>query len=1051
MEHVLNPFGKDRPSLEQIFSTISKGNTVLFLGAGASVTEKKYLSQELIDYYEDKIGKCFGINNITEFVDVLSENSSFSRSEFDTYVFELLNKLNVTDVQNTILNIRWRDIITTNFDLLLEKADYRLKEKETPLYDLVPIRSVKEWYQLCDNSQVRYIKLNGCMSDKSKYPFLFSSNDFQRAKTYYKTVLENMRVLSDRITFLSVGYSFSDQFSRDLLTNFDKFNYRDKKWIWSVDPFVNEHKLPYYSKNHICIIKCDVKEFFSEYRKWEEKDYASRIKKSGGIFVTSSRKTKVNISNKLSYNLRGIIEQLNASYQSRIITEDKFYKGEEPSYTAIERGYDVVRRSKLNQVRKDVENIIVSHHSLAPIIFLTGNFGTGKTTFNYRLIHELITETDRDATAFEILDIDRLRREDLKELIEMVRSKYFILYCNNVEIDSVYKSIIELRTFISTLQLSEVKVFFLLSIRENILEIHKKSRTAKSVFEYNVDSKLTRVEVEDLLERLKNNNLVNFRDVFERNRLVQKVESKYAGDSFITLLDTVTDGKHIENLRDAYFQLSKPCQKAFVFTALVHQHNLYIPSSILRNLVSTDWEEFRKNVINVEGRGILIQEDVPMSKGTEPDLYFRTKHPIIANKLISEIHPREEKRFSLYKDVVTATHFAARNTKFLINLFKAVRGAMELSDSRIDQLFDLADKTFYDDPHFLLHYAINLQSRGSKADIEVALERIKYAESLLDSRNDRFIHRKGCLYARLAKLYYKEERTNLNLTFKYINESKDWLLLKQQLDPCSSFSYKDLIELLIWELEKIKFSPEEEIRKQIQVEELLDLAMHAVTDDLSQLIELKDKFDKTFRRRSDNKGYLITLHEMYEDVKLRPLACILFFNHFNSVGEKGKANEYLLEMEEYTDEDEVAKFLFKEFGRNLNDPNIRMKFFRLSKSMEWYAEENPLRYYYNNFVAESYNTQFHAANTYLRQIVEKYQYLNPEFQRVWLNPDSDQPREFAGKVGKSKRGFKTFVSSDFPTGILFTKNGIEKVDFGTHCVVNIHFYLNGLRAVYVCD
>ena len=69
---------KDIYKLNEIFEKISSTNAILFLGAGASVSNKIYLSKQIIDYYEDKIGKSFDIPNITKLLDVLEGNVSIS-------------------------------------------------------------------------------------------------------------------------------------------------------------------------------------------------------------------------------------------------------------------------------------------------------------------------------------------------------------------------------------------------------------------------------------------------------------------------------------------------------------------------------------------------------------------------------------------------------------------------------------------------------------------------------------------------------------------------------------------------------------------------------------------------------------------------------------------------------------------------------------------------------------------------------------------------------------------------------------------------------------
>ena len=104
MEHILD-IEKQAEELNAIFLKIKESNTILFLGAGASVTEKRYLSKEVIEYYESKIGKQLKEPNITKWLDILSADDSFSRTQFDNFVQDLLQKLVVTDAHKIMVGI----------------------------------------------------------------------------------------------------------------------------------------------------------------------------------------------------------------------------------------------------------------------------------------------------------------------------------------------------------------------------------------------------------------------------------------------------------------------------------------------------------------------------------------------------------------------------------------------------------------------------------------------------------------------------------------------------------------------------------------------------------------------------------------------------------------------------------------------------------------------------------------------------------------------------------------------------------------------------------
>ncbi len=268
MEHILD-IEKQKSELFEIFTNIRDSNTILFLGAGASVGEKKYLSKELIELYELHLKKNLKENNITNFIDILSADTNFSRQHFDDFVVTILKKYKVTDAHKTLASIAWREIITTNYDLLVEMAFDEVSSASDHVYDLKTIRSLKELNYKESNTEVKYIKLNGCMKDKGQYPFAFSTDDFTKLKPFYKNVLNELKNLSPNISFLSIGYSYSDSFGKELLDKFDSYNYREKKWMINVEPYPNENALAYYKSKRICIVKSSFEDFFKHYKEWE--------------------------------------------------------------------------------------------------------------------------------------------------------------------------------------------------------------------------------------------------------------------------------------------------------------------------------------------------------------------------------------------------------------------------------------------------------------------------------------------------------------------------------------------------------------------------------------------------------------------------------------------------------------------------------------------------------------------------------------------------------------------------------------------------------------
>lgn len=958
-----------------------------------------------------------------------------------------MNNLEVTEAHRTIASIPWRQIITTNYDLLIEKAFDKIRGTSENVKDIVPVRSIQEYNNLTEINEIKYIKLHGCMSDNSKYPFVFSTKDYSKVKKFYRSVLNSLKSPSDKIKIVSIGYSFEDTFAYSFLKTLDSENYRDRRWLYNVDPFVNENMLDYYNEQKIAIIKTSCESFFKKYREWEENRYGNKRRMIKSSIIKNRNNKPLTISNKLSFKLDLSLKQLSDSYKSNTITEKDFLLGEEPSYEIVLKNFDVIKDELISNLKQHIfSNVNNDKSSLIPIFCLTGEFGTGKTTYTYRLIKSIVDDPDYDSIAFEITDFENIRTPDYIDLINQADTQNILFYTNNIEVDSVFKGLLKLRAEISMRQISSTNIIFLTSVRNNILTRYKTKLDYRNLFEYPIPTKLTKEEVDEFLTKLNRNNLVEYRDIEEKNKLIYKVTTEYNSDAFISLVELVSQGKHINNLRDAYFQLSSDCRKAFIYTTLLYRFNILMPSNLLKQLISKDWEDFKTNIIEVEGKGILIQEEVK-AIDLDPDLYFRTKHPIIADLLIQEILKTKDKIFDNYLSIIRKATLTQRMSKLVINLLKSITTRDEISYEKIYRLYDAAYDNFQEDPFFILNYSINLQKRGRKNDLEKALSLLVYAEGLLDRRNDKFIHRRGVITFDLAKLYYKEEKNELNLCLKYIDEAEELFELKQVLDPFSSFSYVDYLKLLIWDLDNINFDKEAELSLKLKIEELYEIAVTSVSEGLSKINEIYARYKEKHHSQLNSLDYLRELDDMYTRESTRPYACILRYKYYEERNDGEEKRESLLqEMENYIYNNDVSKFLFRYYSARLNTTKYRIKFFDLTKSVNKLKDFKTLSYNYYMYVAESYNGNYAYAFSYIKNIDRTYSFINPDFQQIWKESDNEENRIFEGVIIKHTKGYYMFKAYDLQSKFILKKNIRRNFIDGEKAKAYLHFYYNGIRA-----
>ena len=375
MYHITDVQGKGSEVLRRdIFPNIVSGNTILFLGAGASITdENMYLSSQLMDYHKSKSGNSYKTDSIIDYVDVLSRNPQFDRKEFDDIIENCLRNLEPTAFHTTIARLPWKEIITTNLDIIVEKAFDRVSGTSDKNKDLKPAKNLREYNYNPANDEIKYIKLNGCISDRTKYPFIFSTRDFESVNRFYKMVLKPLEHMSPRIQFLVIGYSFRDPFAKFLLDRFDRYKYRNKRDILLVDPTIQEDMLPYLESNNIRIIQCTASEFYQKYEDWEKSSEESTIRKRKTQFRQKDN-SPINISNRLINRIGNSLIQINSNARFEYISPDQFYTGERPSYFAIKQNYDVIRLDCQKKIIDELEQSFNSEEIIIPIIALTGSY-----------------------------------------------------------------------------------------------------------------------------------------------------------------------------------------------------------------------------------------------------------------------------------------------------------------------------------------------------------------------------------------------------------------------------------------------------------------------------------------------------------------------------------------------------------------------------------------------------------------------------------------------------------------------------------------------------
>lgn len=266
-----------------ITEKLKKGNICAFIGAGFSFNANKTYpdwSTLLIDAYKEMHPKKKPIKEIKDVIKKEHETKVAQqyvdykghRESIDAYIE---NKLSLIDnssknnlmIHKKLLQLNWADVITTNWDTLLEQADKTFGDYEV----------VKNAKDLRVNNHKRIVKVNGTLRtkeeiDKGEYCFdgrfdhlyIITENDFSTYEQKHNDFSNFMKVELLENSFCLFGFSGNDpnfqywiKSLKGLMTKGGKTEEPNPVFMFTLDETKDNSIKQFYHNNYIVPIFID--------------------------------------------------------------------------------------------------------------------------------------------------------------------------------------------------------------------------------------------------------------------------------------------------------------------------------------------------------------------------------------------------------------------------------------------------------------------------------------------------------------------------------------------------------------------------------------------------------------------------------------------------------------------------------------------------------------------------------------------------------------------------------------------------------------------------
>ena len=409
---------------------ILEGKVILFLGSGAS---KGAVSPDNIDPPDGKqlakliSDKFLGGDEIDKSLSVIAELTESDRDlkTLQEFVYELFIRYLPGNHHLLIPTFQWAAIITTNYDLIIEKAYANIDKS---LQELVPFykNTDRVDHKLRTTKSVPYIKLHGCISrwEDLSIPLILTVDQYVTHRKNRNMLFQRVHQLASEYTMLFVGHSLEDPDVRQILLELSE-NDTSRPRYYTVCPNPSERQKRFWETKKITALDGTFDQFLDSLN--NELNTALR----GIVFENVQHPLERKIIRKDSKfspeTLKFIesdVDYLVNDLPSKTISPKEFYKGYSFGWSAIQQQLDS-KRNLTDTLLSDLFLVDdIDRITFTDLYVIRGHAGAGKTTILKRVAWDASTTFDKICLYWK--SGNRISIDALSEIIDLVGQRVFL-------------------------------------------------------------------------------------------------------------------------------------------------------------------------------------------------------------------------------------------------------------------------------------------------------------------------------------------------------------------------------------------------------------------------------------------------------------------------------------------------------------------------------------------------------------------------------------------------------------------------------------------------
>ena len=687
-----------------LIAAITGQSAVLFLGAGASIGARHPNNAKVPNGQELKIA----LSN--RFLEGKLQDKSLQ------HVADVsINETDLNTVQSFICNIfepfeparhhliiprfSWHAIVTTNYDLIIEKAYHQENDaKQTLAVFTKDGQSIDKTLKKMVNG-VRYVKLHGsidCIDDRD-IPLTLSTEQYSRHAKHRKRLFQTFQNYGNEFPIVFCGYSIDDSHLQDVLFDLSDAGVRRPRYYY-VSPDLDDFEVRYWSNHRITCIRATFDDFLvclestvPEQERSTPNSFGSETDSVRGSYKVFGAQE----SQELKLFLGADADHVRPGMATNTPHPNLFYIGADPGWGPIESNLDVRRRITDNIIVDAILEDERQRRRIVDLHVIKGPAGHGKTTILRRVAWDAAKEFGK--VCLFIKESANIRTDALKELCHLTQDRVYLF------IDRAALYVDDLVSAVRSLSNANAAVSIITAERDNEWNVRCGQLDPYVAQEYPVRN-LSEIEIHALIHKLKEHRSLGRLAGYSFEDQVHEFHER-AERQLLVALHEATLGKSFEEIvRDEYDRIiPTEAQTLYLDVCTLNRLGVPVRAGLIARVSGILFEQFQERFLKPLEYVVRSYHDRYAG-----DRMYKARHQHIADLVFQLVLADQESRYDQLTRIMDGINIDYSSD---YEAFRSLIRGRHIADifpslELARMFYERAREIVGDDPHLLQQRAI---------------------------------------------------------------------------------------------------------------------------------------------------------------------------------------------------------------------------------------------------------------------------------------------------------------------------------------------------------